>query len=88
MIPFAYRDPHLARLRWLALVGLGALASIASFFPFAMEVRDPAARAGAVAEFVLFFASVAMLAMALVGYARARRREERERASAADGADD
>ncbi len=86
MIPFEYRDPRLARLRWLALVGLAALASIASFFPYAATVRDPAA--AGLAEPVLFFASVTVFLLAVAGYARARWNEERARERASDGADD
>lgn len=89
MIQLAYRDPRQARLRWLALAGLGALASIATFFPFAGTLRDPTATAAQpIAGPALFLGSLAVLALGLAGYARAKRTEERERERAADGADD
>ena len=87
MIPPAYHDPRLARLRWLALAGVGALATIATFFPLATAVRESGAGAR-VAEPALFLGSIAVLALAVAGYARARRREERDRERAAEGADD
>ncbi len=89
MIQSAYRDPEVIRQRWLALAFLGGLGSVLGLVALGVaSSHGGSAGFASIAGSAALLGSLALSILGALGWARAKRREERERERAADDADD